>query len=172
MTRLQTQSWPRPPRLCGHTFTWVVGHEEAAPVVSPVLPLAPEDFPRAFLGQPLGPWDFPPEPLSDFQMEPMSPVLPPFKPQPVVLVIELSSMATPRVAAASPLLSEYHPGANPSSEEDPSKEQSSAASCTPHEAGPSRRARRIEVISQHPLRIHTPHAFQGRGARGSCISRS
>ena len=43
-------------------------HEE----VAPVIPLASEDFPGVFLGQPLGPWDFPPEPFSDFQMEPMS----------------------------------------------------------------------------------------------------
>ena len=43
-------------------------HEEVALVV----PLASEDFLGVFLGQPLGPWDFLPEPLSDFQMEPMS----------------------------------------------------------------------------------------------------
>ena len=29
-------------------------HEEAAPVVPPVVPLAPEDFPGALLGQLLG----------------------------------------------------------------------------------------------------------------------
>ena len=41
-------------------------HEEAAPIVPPVVPPAPEDFSKALLGQPLGPWDFLPEPLPDF----------------------------------------------------------------------------------------------------------
>ena len=66
-------------------------HKETAPIVPPVVPLAPEDFPRAFLGQPLGLWDFPHEPLPDFQMEPMCLGLPPVKPQPVVPVKEISS---------------------------------------------------------------------------------
>ena len=41
-------------------------HEEAALVVPPVVPLAPEDFSGAFLVQSLGPWDFLPEPLPNF----------------------------------------------------------------------------------------------------------
>ena len=51
--------------------------EEAAPDVLPFSPPAPGDFLGAFLGQPLGPWDFPPEPLPDISMEPMSPVTSP-----------------------------------------------------------------------------------------------
>ena len=138
-------------------------HEEAAPVVLPIVPLALKDFPRAFLGQLLGLWDFPPKPLSDFQMEPMSPGLHLVEPQPVILVIELSSTTTPRAAVASSPLLVYHLGADPFSEEDPSEERSLIASYTPHEAGPCRRAHRIEVISRHPLRIHTPHVPQRRG---------
>ena len=148
-----------------------LGHvyEGAAPYVPPVAPPALEDFPRVFLGQPLGPWDFPPEPLPNFPMESMSPGLPWVEPQPAIPVIELSSTATSRAAATSPPRPEYHPGADPSSEEDPSEERSSAVSCTPYEAGPSHRTCRIEVISRHPLIICTPHVPRGRGARRSRI---
>ena len=34
--------------------------------------LAPAVIPEAPLGQPLGPWNFPPKPLLDIEMEPMS----------------------------------------------------------------------------------------------------
>ena len=61
--------------------------EEAAPDVLPFSPPAPGDFPGAFLGQPLGPWDFPPKPLSDIPMVLMSPGLPRPKTQPVIPVI-------------------------------------------------------------------------------------
>ena len=46
MMRPQTRSLPY--FNLGHV------HEETAPVVPPVIPLAPEDFPGALLGQPLG----------------------------------------------------------------------------------------------------------------------
>ena len=83
-------------------------HEGAALDVSPVGPLAPRDFPGALLGQPLGRWDFPPKPLPDFSMEPMSPGLPSAGPQPAVSVIELSSKTTFRAATALLPLLEYH----------------------------------------------------------------
>ena len=51
-------------------------HEGAAPDVLLIAPPAPGDFPGAFLGKPLGPWDFPLEPLPNFLIEPMSPGLP------------------------------------------------------------------------------------------------
>ena len=66
----------------------------------------------------MGPWDFPPEPFPNFQMEPMFPRLPSIEPQPTVAVTKLSSMATLRAVASSPPLPEYHPGADPSFEED------------------------------------------------------
>ena len=63
-----------------------LGHvqEGVAPDVPPFFPPAPVVFPGAYLGQPLGLWDFPPEPLPDFPpepqpdipMEPISPGLP------------------------------------------------------------------------------------------------
>ena len=147
-------------------------HEGAAPDVLPFSPLALEDFLGAFLGQPLGPWDFPPEPLLDIPMEPMSLGLARAKPQPAIPVIEISSTATSKAAAASPPLPKYHRSADPSSEEDPSEERSSSASCTLGEAGPSRRTCQIEVISRHPLIICTLHVPRGRGARRSRISGS
>ena len=66
-------------------------HEEAVPIVPPVIPLAPENFLGVLLGQLLGP----PGSLPNFQMEPMSPRLPSVEDQPAVPVIELSSTATP-----------------------------------------------------------------------------
>ena len=147
-------------------------HEEDAHDMPPFPPPAP----AAFLGQPLGPWDFPPEPLPDYPpeplpaipVEPMSPGLPSAEPQPDIPVIEISSTATSRAAAASPPLPEYHPIVYTSFEEDPSEVRSSSASCNPDEAGPSRRPRRIEVISRHPLIIRTPRV--ARGGRRSRIS--
>ena len=100
-----------------------------------VLP-APVDVPAAYLGQPLGPWDFPPEPLSDIEMEPMSPELPAAEPPPqlVIPVIELSAMTSRGTTAASPLYLEYHSEATSTSEEDHSEGQSSAASWAPYQA--------------------------------------
>ena len=140
-------------------------HERDIPDVSLFSPPAPTAFLRAFWGQSLGLWDFPSEPLlifsseplPDILMEPMSPRLPIAKPQPPVPMIEISSTASSRAVAASPPLPEYHPGTDPSSEEDPSELLSSSASCTPGEARPSHSTLRIEVISRHPLVIHTPH---------------
>ena len=51
-------------------------HEEVEPVVPPVVPPTPDNFPVALPGQPLGQYDFSPEPLLDFEMEPMSLGLP------------------------------------------------------------------------------------------------
>ena len=153
-------------------------HEGVAPDVPPFSPPAPAVFLGAFTGQPLGLWDFPPEPLPNFPpeplpdipMEPMSPALPVAEPQPDIPVIEISSTATFRAAAASQPLPKYHPSTDPSSEEDPSEVRSSSASYTPGEAGPSRCTRRVEVISRHPLIIRTPRVPRGRGARRSRIS--
>ena len=132
-------------------------HEGVAPDVPPFSPPGPTVFPGAFLGQPLGPWDFPLEPLLDILMEPMSPRLPVAEPQPAIPVIEISSTATSKATVTSPSFPEYHLSANPSSEEDPSEVQSSSASYTLGEAGPNRRTRRVEVISRHPLIIRTLH---------------
>ena len=112
-------------------------HEGVAPDVPPFSPPAPAVFLGAFTGQPLGLWDFPSEPLPDFPpeplpdfpseplpdipMEPISPGLPVAEPQPAIPLIKISSIATSRAAVASPPLPEYHPGADPSSEEDPSE---------------------------------------------------
>ena len=142
-------------------------HEGMGPDFLP----APADIPAAYLGQPLGPWDFQPEPLPDIEMEPMSPELlaaePP--PQPMIPVIDMSSTATPRATAVSPPYPEYHPD---TSKEDPSEVQSLAASCDPNQAGPSRHIRRIEVISLHPHILRTPSIPRGRGARGTRHSRT
>ena len=87
--------------------------EEVEPDILPT----PTVIPEAPLRQPLDPWDFPPEPLPDIEMEPepMSPELPAAKhqPQPMNPVIELSSTATSRTAAASLPYPEYHLGCNP-----------------------------------------------------------
>ena len=90
-------------------------------------------------------------------LQPMSSGLPSAEPQLTTLVIELSSMATPRAATASPPYLEYHLSVTPSFKEGPFEEQSSTASCTPQEVGPSHRGRRIDMISKHPLRIRAPH---------------
>ena len=139
--------------------------------VGPDVPLAPTDIPAAYLGQLLGHWDFPPEPLPDIEMEPMSPELLVAEPlpQPVIPVIDLSSTTTPRAAAASLSYLEYHPD---TSEEDPFEERSSAASCASNQAKPSHRVCRIEVISRHPRIICTPYVSQGRGARETRHSRT
>ena len=55
-------------------------HERDVSDIPPFSPPAPAALPRAFLGQPLGPWDFPLEPLPDIPMEPMSPRLPGVEP--------------------------------------------------------------------------------------------
>ena len=86
-------------------------HEEAEPVVPPIVSPAPDNFLGALLRQPLGPWDFPLKPLPDFEMEPMSIGLPSAGPQPDISVIELSSMATPRATTVSLPYPEYHMGA-------------------------------------------------------------
>ena len=141
-------------------------HEGVGPNVLP----APVDILAACPGQPLGPWDFPPKLLPDIEMEPMSSELPAVEPlpQPVILVIELSSTTTSRVAAILSPYPEYHPD---TSKEDPSEERSLAASFDPNQAGPSRRVCHIEVISRRPLIIRTPHVPRGRGARRSRVSR-
>ena len=46
-------------------------HKEAELVVLLVVLPAPDNFLRALLRQPLGPWDFLPKPVPDFEMEPM-----------------------------------------------------------------------------------------------------
>ena len=74
----------------------------------------------------------------------------------MIPITELSSTATPRTATASPPYPEYHLGVTPTSEEDPSEEQSSAVNCTLHEAESSRYVRRIEVLSRNPRIIYTP----------------
>ena len=59
-------------------------HEGDVPDMPPFSPPTPAALPEAFLGQPLGLWDFPPEPvpdyppepLQDISVEPMSPGLP------------------------------------------------------------------------------------------------
>ena len=103
------------------------------------VPLAPADVLVAYLGQPLGPWNFPPEPLLDIEMEPMSPELlaaePP--PQPVIPMIELSTTTSRETIVVSPLYPEHHPEVAPTSEEDHSEEQSTAASWVPNQAKPS-----------------------------------
>ena len=77
-------------------------------------------------------------------------------PQPIVLVIELSSTTTLVPMVASPLIPEYHPDASPIDEEDPSEEASTMASRAPDISSPSR-TRRVEVISWHPGIIRIPH---------------
>ena len=123
------------------------------------------DVPTAYLGQPLGPWDFPPEPLPDVEMEPMSPELLTAEPspQPVITMIELSAMTSRGTTAASPLYPEYHPEAAPTFEEDPSEEQSSMTSCAPYQVEPSHRSRRIEVLSLHPP--YHPHTLYTSGSK-------
>ena len=133
------------------------------------VPPTPADVLRAYLGQPLGLWDFPPEPLPDFEMEPMSPELlaaePP--PQPAILVIELSAVTSHETTAASSLYAEYHLEAAPTSKEDPSEKQSSAASYALYQAESSHRGRCIEVLNLHPRIIRTPFVPRGQGARGT-----
>ena len=85
---------------------------------------APADVLAAYLGQPLSPWDFPPEPLPNVEMEPMSLELPKAEPppQPVIPMIELSATTSRRTIVASPLYPEYHSKAAPTFEEDPFEE--------------------------------------------------
>ena len=95
------------------------------------VPPTSANVPATYLGQPLGPWDFPLEPLPNVKMEPMSLELPATEPppQPTILVIELSTTTSHGTTTASPLYPKYHPEAAPTSEEDPFEEQSSALSC-------------------------------------------
>ena len=74
-------------------------------------------------------------------------------------------------AVASPPYLEYPLGVTPTFEEDPSEEQSSTASCSPHEAESNRRVCHIEVLSRHPCIIHMPFVPLGWGARRSRHSR-
>ena len=76
-------------------------------------------------------------------------------PQPIVLVIELSSTTTLVPMVASPLIPEYHPDANPIYEKDPLKETSTVVSRALDVTRPSH-AHRVEVLSRHPYIICTP----------------
>ena len=137
------------------------------------IPPASAGVPSAYLGQPLGPWDFSPEPLPDVEMEPMSPELPAAEPpQPVIPMIKLSTTTSCGTTAASPPYPEYHPEATLTFEEDPSEEQSSAASYAPYQGKRSYRGRHIEVLNLHPRIIHTPFVPRGRRARGTRHSRA
>ena len=79
--------------------------------------------------QPLAPWDFSLSPLPDIKMEPMSPGLPFIEilHSLAIPIIELSSTVTLVPMAVSPPILEYHLGASPTYEEDPSEEMSIAA---------------------------------------------
>ena len=76
-------------------------------------------------------------------------------PQPAISVIELSSTTTQILMVASPPILDYHLGASPTYEEDPSEETSTATSHAPNIAWPSC-AYRVEVLSRHLRIIHTP----------------
>ena len=71
----------------------------------------------------------------------MSPGLPAAKPppQPMIHVIELSATTSHGTTAGSLSYPEYHPEVAPTFEEDPSQEQSSAASCALLQVEPSHR---------------------------------
>ena len=142
-------------------------------VAEPDIPLAPVVILETTPTSPLAPWDLLLSPLLDFELELIYPGLPSveIQPQPVIPVIKLSSTTTPRTVTASLPFPEHHPGITPTYEEDLSKERSSAASCTPHEAESSRHARHIEVLNRQPRIIRTPFIPQGHGARGRRRSR-
>ena len=125
-------------------------------VVEPNVLLAPAVIPEAPPTQPLAPWDFSLYPLLDIEIEPISPGLPSVEilPQLAISIIELSSTTTLVLMAASPLILEYHPDANPIYEKDPLKETSTVVSRAVDVTGPSR-AHRVEVLSRNPYIICT-----------------
>ena len=137
-----------------HTYFYLGRmHGVEEPDIPPILAVIPE----APLMQPLAPWDFPLSLLSDIGMEPISPGLPSIKilPPLAVLIIKMSSTVTLVPMAVWPPILEYHPGASPTYEEDPSEEMSMAVSRVPGVAELSC-AHRAEVLSREPNIIRTP----------------
>ena len=95
-------------------------------------------------------------------MELTSPELPSVEtlPSPAIPIIELSSTVTSIYMAILPPIPEYYLSTNPTYEDDPSKETSTAASHVPGVTEPSR-ACRVEVFSKEPHIINAPFVPRG-----------